>query len=120
MKEALLSGKHASPVKQFLNSTIVNDAVGKVRKFKSQKQRAAPLAMSNIDAARIKVYRGELPEIIEDAGDQLEGVYENSIIKTPRVTRSDGSAELLGGGYERTTWGLERPKALGAWSAFGV
>ncbi|WP_306141488.1 S8 family serine peptidase [Roseibium sp. MMSF_3412] len=109
-----------SQVTNFLSSTTVDEAVQKVRKYKSQKDRAAPLAMPNIDAARIMVHRGELKKVLEEAGDKLEGVYQNAHIPTPRTTKSDGSLEILGGGYEMTTWGLERTKALGAWSVFGT
>jgi hypothetical protein len=117
---AIAGESPASIAYKFLKSTVVNEAISKVRKLKSQKMRAAPLAMGNIDAARIMVHRGELKHIVEEAADELEGVYENSIIKTPRVSKSDGSEEALGGGYQATTWGLERTNALSAWSTFGT
>lgn len=105
---------------QFLNSTLVNDAVAKVRKHKSQNTRAAPLIMSNIDGARIMVHRGQLPGIVAEAEGLLEGVYANAVIKTPRVRKSDASTQVHGNGYQSTTWGLERTKALSAWSTFGT
>ncbi|MEM7745238.1 MAG: S8 family serine peptidase [Pseudomonadota bacterium] len=106
--------------RNFLGSTIVSDAIDKVRKYKTQKNRAAPLSMPNIDGARIMVHRGELPDIMAEAGETLEGVYENTVIKPPRVSKADGSAELLGGGYQGTTWGLERTSTLSAWATFGT
>ena len=120
MTGALIGKNAVSEAAEFLSSSMVSSAVEKVRKYKAQEKRAAPLALSNIDAARIMVHRGELKDIIEEAGEKLEGVYENSIIKTPRVTKSDGSIEALGGAYEMTTWGLEGTKALSAWSTFGT
>lgn len=116
----VLGSGSAPQVANFLGSSIVGHAIQKVRKYKSQKQRAAPLAMPNIDAARIMVHRGELQNVLEEAGDQLEGVYKNAHVPPPRITQSDGSLDILGGGYEMTTWGLERTKALSAWSVFGT
>jgi subtilisin family serine protease len=120
MIDNVLTGGAGAAASRFLSSTLVNDAVAKVRKHKSQQTRGAPLVMNNIDGARIMVHRGQLPDIMSEAGEAVEGVYENSVIKTPRVSKSDSSAEIHDSRYESTTWGLERSKALSAWSTFGT
>lgn len=120
LADGVLGAGRSDVISGFLGSAVVNSAIEKVRRHKSQKSRAAPLAMQNIDAARLMVHRGELKNVVAEAEDEVEGIYENSIIKPPRVSKSDGSSEVHGGGYEATTWGLERTKALSVWSTFGT
>ncbi|MDQ2091484.1 S8 family serine peptidase [Marimonas arenosa] len=104
----------------FLSSQIVSAAVAEVRKYKTREQEARPSRLNNIAGARIMVRRSDLPGIVGEHIDAVEGVYENAAIKAPRV--SPAQEDTLGreGEYLGATWGLERTKALSTWSAFGT
>lgn len=107
----------AAPLDGFLTDHLVQQAVSRVKsRLKSKAMQAEPLSLANIDAVRVMVGRNDLPKIIADKAEQIEGVYENAHIKAPRVVQNStvGTTDP----YLNTTWGLEYTKALSAWSTF--
>lgn len=104
----------------FLQSAEVRSAVAGARsRLKKQAKRAKPQELPNIDGVRVMVPRGDLPKVIEDQADTIEGVYANAHIDTPRLVPQEisGAGEPAGT-YWGTTWGLEHTKALATWSTF--
>ncbi|WP_310619306.1 S8 family serine peptidase [Flexibacterium corallicola] len=107
-------------ITSFLSSSLVNQAVSKVRSIKGLLAKSQPHALSNISGARIMVRREELPKIISENSQILEGVYSNAHIHAPSIGVINPQGQDADQTYSATSWGLERTKALSAWSAFGT
>ena len=106
----------------FLKSHAVSSALSGVQGRLRGKaaETAKPSALSNIGAVRVKVQRDDLTAIVEEHLAQIEGVYTNARIRTPRLAQAADSSIASSTPYQHATWGVEQTKALSAWSAFGT
>ncbi|MEM7427602.1 MAG: S8 family serine peptidase [Pseudomonadota bacterium] len=106
---------------RFMSSSKLVSAVSSIKsRLKSKADTAEPMHLKNIDGMRVKVHRGDLPDVIQENAEQIDGVFENVTIKTPPVSPADVSASASTVSYTGTTWGVECAKALSAWAAFGT
>ncbi len=105
----------------FLNSDIVSRAVHSAKsRLRGKAKAAEPMHLDNIGGVRMVVHKQDLPGIIDEKKERVEGIYENFHIKAPRLFEASAAQLNQDEPYDGTTWGLRQTRALAAWSTFGT